>query len=115
MTTEAKKVDGNFSSKNKSRARELNDFEKHAIVIEPSPVTMDTTSHLEISKMLNQKYSNEIVARASKAFNLKKLNKLKTKKTDRYLAEGKKQIDELFEKIPDSTKDAIEKRDKPKS
>jgi len=96
MTPEAKKVGENSSSKNKSQARELNDFEKHAIVIEPSPVTMDTTSHLEISTMLNQKYSNEIVARASKAFNLKKLNKLKEKKTDRYLAEGKKQIDELW-------------------
>ena len=73
MTTEEKKVDGDSSSKNKSQARELSDFEKHAIVNEPSPVTMDTTSHLEISIMLNQKYSNEIVTRASKAFNLKKL------------------------------------------
>ena len=95
MDTEAKKVDEHSSSKNKSQARELNDFQKHAIVIKPSPVTMDTTSHMEISIMLNQKYSNEIVTRASKAFNLKKLNKLKVKKTDRYLAEGKKQIDEL--------------------
>ena len=96
MKTGEKKVDEHSSSKNKSQARELNDFEKHAIVIEPTPLTMDTTSHLKISKMLNQKYSNEIVVRASKAFNLEKLNKLKVKKTDRYLAEGKKQINELW-------------------
>ena len=101
MIPEEKKVDEHSSSKNKSQARELNDFEKHAIVIEPSPVlpeqlAMDSTSHMEISKMLNQKYSNEIVARASKAFNLKKLNTLKGKKNNRYLKEGKKQINELW-------------------
>jgi hypothetical protein len=101
MKTEKKKVDEHSSSKNKSQARELNDFERYALVVETAPVlpdqlAMDSTSHLEISTMLNQKYSNKIVARASKAFNLGKLDKLKSKKRDSYLAEGKKQINELW-------------------
>jgi hypothetical protein len=96
-----KKVGEHSSSKNKSQARELEDFEKHAIVVEPAPVlpehlTMDSTSHLEISKMLNQKYSDEIVRDAIKVFNLEKLNTLKEKRLDLYLAEGKRQVNELW-------------------
>jgi hypothetical protein len=101
MTPEEKKVDEHSSLKNRSQARELEDFEKHAIVIEPAPVlpeqlAMDSTSHLEISKMLNQKYSDEVVRDAIKVFNLEKLNMLKEKRLDLYLDEGKRQVKELW-------------------
>ena len=46
--------------------------------------------------MSNSKFSDEIVKRASQAFNLNKLNKLKTKKFPMFLEEGKRQIKELW-------------------
>ena len=89
------------TTKNQSEARALKDFEKYALVSESPPVlpeqlTMDSTSHVEISKMVNQKYSDEIVRRAYKAFNVDKLEKLKAKEFPMFLAEGKRQINELW-------------------
>ena len=67
-----------------------------ALPVLPEQLSMDATSHIEISQMLNRKYSNEIVARAFKAFNLGKLNRLKANKLPLYLKEGKRQINELW-------------------
>ena len=87
--------------KSQSKAGELNDSEKLVDVLETSPVfpdqlTMDSTSHIEISVMLNQKFSDEIVKRAHQALNLNKLDKLKAKKFPMFLEEGKRQINELW-------------------
>lgn len=80
-----------------SKVREPNDFEKYALVTPNYPkysdqFFMDSTSHIEISAMANTKYSGEIIRNASKIFNFTKLQKLKEKKVERYLTEGKNQI-----------------------
>jgi len=87
----------------RSESRVLNDFEKYALVIEKSPdlpeqLSMDSTSILEISQMVNQKYSHSIVKKAIKAFNVEKLHKLREDKYQfpLYLEEGKRQIKELY-------------------
>ena len=92
------------SVKRRSEAREPKDFAKYALVaenypIEPDPLTMDGTSHTEISIMANAKYSHEIVGEAYKIFNLKKLEMLKVKKFDSYLDEAKRQIFGLWQCI----------------
>lgn len=101
-TTE--KVVEKKSGKKKSATREPKDFEKYALVAqsyprEPDPLTMDGTSHVEISIMANAQYSYEIVGEAYKIFNLKKLEMLKTKKFDSYLDEAKGQIIGLWQCI----------------
>jgi len=100
-SNETKKENQSTTTKNLSGARELKDFEKYAHVLEtppdlPEQLVMDATSHIEISTMLNRKYSNEIVKNAIKVFNLEKLNKLKAKKLPLYLKEGERQIKELW-------------------
>jgi hypothetical protein len=87
--------------KTESTACDLNDFEKEAHVIEtppplPGQPTMDATAHVEISRLVNQKYSDELVKRAIKNFNVSKLNKLKAKEFPKFLEEGKRQINELW-------------------
>jgi hypothetical protein len=88
------------TTKNQSTARDLKDFEKYAYAVGKAPtlpeqLTMDSTSHLEISAMVNQKYSDEIVKRGMKAFDVEKLNSLKAKNASKYYEEGKRQIVEL--------------------
>ena len=58
-------------------------------------LTMDSTSVIEISFIHNHEYSNQILARAKKAFNPTKLEKLKEKKPVKYLEEAKDQVVEL--------------------
>jgi hypothetical protein len=93
----AKKTTAKKAVKEKSEARELNDFEKFALVADNYPnhsdqLTMDSTSVLEISRMANEKYSNELMRNAFKIFNFQKLQKLKEKNPNKYLEEGKRQI-----------------------
>jgi hypothetical protein len=99
-----KKVAKKKSVNGKSKTREPKDFAKYALVaenypIEPDPLTMDGTSHTEISIMANAKYSHEIVGEGHKIFNLKKLEMLKGDKPDKYLEEGKRQIIGLWQCI----------------
>ena len=62
------------------------------------PVTIDSTSHIQISRMLNEKYSHEIIGEAK---NLFALDRLRTLKQDRgkYLKEGERQIRGLCRSI----------------
>ena len=79
---------------NNSTAKSLSDFKKFAMVYDgPTlPVTMDTTSHLQISQMLNAKFSKELFNDADKIFSISKLDRFKQRKFETYLKEGKKQI-----------------------
>jgi len=100
----SKKPTAKNAVKKKSKARESKDFAKLALVAEyhpivPDQLTMDGTAHSEISRMANAKYSSEIVGKANKIFNLKKLKKLKDNKSDRYLDEAKGQIIGLWQCI----------------
>ena len=93
----AKKPTAQKAVKKKPKARELNDFQKHALVADdypkhPDHLSMDSTSLLEISRMANLKYSSEQVRKAIRIFNFKKLQKLKGGKPEKYLEEGKRQI-----------------------
>ncbi|MBT4877508.1 MAG: hypothetical protein HOJ48_10650 [Desulfobacula sp.] len=94
------------------RPKKVKDFDKMAMV-EPAlsidifqpkvfgdnenqdGLTMDSTSITEISIVHNHEYSNQILARAKKAFNPTKLEKLKEKKPGKYLEEAKDQVEEL--------------------
>jgi hypothetical protein len=58
----------------------------------PLPVKMDSTSVLEISLMLNDKFAAEVFKDAKKIFNIGKLQKLKKRKFESYLEEGVRQI-----------------------
>lgn len=91
-------------SKKTSTTPRRKDFDKYAQVsqsvpIQPDVLTMDSTAIIEISQMVNQKYSNEIIGEAKKAFNMSKLNKLKGTKADEYLDEGKEQVLKLWQSI----------------
>ena len=95
-----KMVKEGTTTKNQSEARNAKDFEKYAFVTENAPsgqeqLTMDSTAHIEISKMANQKYSDELVKRGMKSFNVEKLDELKAKNEPKYFEEGKRQIVEL--------------------
>jgi hypothetical protein len=78
----------------KTTAKSLSDFKKYAMVCDgPAlPVTMDTTSHQQISLMLNYKFSKEKFNDADKVFSINKLDRFKKRKFETYLKEGKKQI-----------------------
>ena len=65
----------------------------------PSPLTMDSTSHQEISIMQNSHYSSEIIQSARDSFNLKKLADEKKIGKDRFLREGERQIFKLWHSI----------------
>jgi hypothetical protein len=62
------------------------------------PLVNDSTSHIEISLMANDKYSQEIIGEASKVFSLRKLQALKNDK-DKFLKEAKVQINKLCQSI----------------
>lgn len=87
-------------NKSVSKSSKPKDSEKLALVVSdkprsPDPFTMDGTSHSEISIMLNDKYSQQIIKRAKKAFNLSKLEKLQNREKE-FLLEGRKQVWELW-------------------
>ena len=93
-----------LKEKAKPKSRGLKDFDKLALVrssmpsSRPSmvdPFTMDSTSHIEISFMLNDGYSKEIIQEAKDVFDVLKLNELKKKDRGKYLDEAKKQVIEL--------------------
>ena len=67
------------------------------------PITMDTTAHLQISLTLNEMFSKELFDDADKAFNISKLDRLKQRKFESYLNEGKKQIFVLWDCIESFT------------
>lgn len=96
-----------------SKTKKVKDFDKMAMVapalsndiFQPKVsgdnenqggITMDSTAVTEISIVQNHEYSNQILARAKKAFNPTKLEKLKEKKPEEYLEEAKDQIEELY-------------------
>ncbi len=63
----------------------------------PAYLSMDSTSHIEISVMQNEYYSKEIIEKARKAFSIERL---KAQKSDKdFLAEGEKQILTLWHSI----------------
>jgi len=104
----AKNTAAKKAVKKKPKARELNDFQKFATVADnypthPDQLTMDSTSVLEISRMANDKYSNELMRNAFKIFKFKKLQILKEKNPDKYLEEGKNQIVGLWQCIESIT------------
>jgi hypothetical protein len=65
----------------------------------PSPFTMDSTSHGEISGMQTLNYSNKIIREARKVFSLQRLKKENKKGDKQFLAEGEKQIYALWQSI----------------
>ena len=90
-------IDKKSVQRKMSKAREPKDFEKYALVAKKQPThpdqfVMDGTSHIEISVMANANYSSEIIGKAFKIFDFQKLQKLKEKKDQSYLNEGKRQI-----------------------
>jgi hypothetical protein len=100
----AKKPTAQKAVKKKSKAHELNDFQKYALVADdypkhPDHLSMDSTSVLEISRMANEKYSDERISDAFKIFNFENLQKLKEKNPNKYLKEGKRQILGLWQCI----------------
>ena len=69
----------------------------------PKPIplvapVMDSTSHIEISIMQNEKFSQEIIQDARSVFNLGKLQELK-KDTNKFRAEAKIQINKMWHSI----------------
>jgi hypothetical protein len=100
MKTNVKPVDKNPEGKSlqkSSKTQKTKDLVQHAMVAsgpptQTHPMTMDGTAVVEISQMLNLKYSDEIVKKAAKVFNVKKLKQLKVNKFGAYLDEGKKQV-----------------------
>lgn len=76
------------------KTQKLSDLISHAMVSggRPLPVTMDSTSVLQISLMLNDKFARERFDEAKKIFNIRKLQKLRKKRFNSYLKEGAKQI-----------------------
>ena len=93
-TTKLKKKPARKKPIIKSTAKTLSDFKKYAMVYSgPTlPVTMDTTSHQQISILLNDQFSEELFNDADNAFSISKLNRFRKKKFATYLKEGKKQI-----------------------
>jgi len=80
-----------------------NDFIDQAMVYDglPLAVTVDSTSVVEISQMLNEHFSKEQFDDAKKIFKIDKLKKLK--RPSSYLKEGKKQILGLWKCIESFT------------
>jgi hypothetical protein len=93
--TSRKPVKKSTNSKIKpQKTQKLSDLISHAMVSggRPLPVTMDSTSVLQISLMLNDKFARERFDEAKKIFNISKLQKLRKKRFNSYLKEGAKQI-----------------------
>lgn len=61
-------------------------------------IVSDSTSVIEISRMQTIKYSENIINHVKSTYNLNELRKLKDD-PDKYLEEGKRQIDELWDGI----------------
>jgi len=90
----------NSQEESEAEVREFKDFEKLALVRGSSPPAvdpfiMDGTSHTEISIMLNDGYSKEIIEEAKDVFDLSKLEELKKEDPGKYLDEAKKQVTDL--------------------
>lgn len=103
--TKLKKKPAKKKPVNKSTARSLSDFKKFAMVYDgpPLPVTMDTTSHQQISISLRYRFSEELFKDADKIFSISKLDRFKQRKLETYLKEGKKQILALWHCIESFT------------
>ncbi len=64
-----------------------------------SVFTMDGTAHTEFSTVQNIYYSKEIIEKTTSEFNIEKLNEKFSEGKDSFLAEGKRQINELWHGI----------------
>jgi len=98
----AQKRTGKATVARSKSVKKQSNFKQHALVYNgpPLPVTMDSTAHIEISCMLNEKFSKELFDEADKLYDLEKLTKYSKRKTKKvYYNEGKKQVLELWRKM----------------